>query len=105
VPTANQTAYGEHAAEASAVLRQFGVTRMVEAWVDNVPHGKVTDFRRAVQAKAEERVVFAWIEWPSKARREAGWNGFRAEQPMDQVRMPFDAQRMIYGGFLPSLVA
>ena len=103
VPTANNEAYRAHAAEAASVLREHGLRRMVEAWGDDVPDGNVTDFRRAVLAKDEETVVFAWVEWPSKAVRDAGWKHFREDQPMDPSAMPFDGKRMIYGGFVPIL--
>ena len=39
---------------------------VVEAWADDVPEGKVTDFRRAVKAEPDETIVFAFMEWPSR---------------------------------------
>ncbi len=73
--------------------------------------GKVTDFRRAVAATADEAVVFSWIEWPDKATRDAamakmmGWmeNPESADPRMDPAKnpMPFDGKRMIFGGFTP----
>lgn len=105
VPPANKAAYREHATQASAVLRELGVQRIVEAWADDVPDGKLTDFRRAVRAGPEEAVLFSWAEWPSKAAREAGFGSFLAERAMNHARMPFDARRMIFGGFVPILVA
>ena len=69
-------------------------TRVMEAWGDDLPDGKVTDFRRAVQATAEETVAFAWEEWPDKATRDASM-----KKVMEDPRMPFDGKRMIFGGF------
>ncbi len=44
---------------------------MVEGWGDDVSEGKVTDFRKAVQAKDGEDIVFSWIEWADKPTRDA----------------------------------
>ena len=68
-----------------------------------MPDGKVTDFRRAVQAKPDETVVFSWVEWPDKATRDAGMDRVMKDPRMNPETnpMPFDGKRMIYGGFSP----
>jgi uncharacterized protein YbaA (DUF1428 family) len=89
------------ARNASNVFKEYGALRVVEAWGDDVPDGKVTDFRRAVAAKDGEVIVFSFIEWPSKQARDAAWPKLMADSRMqpDKANMPFDGRRMIYGGF------
>ncbi len=99
VPTANLEKYREHATQAAEIFRRNGALRTVECWADDVPHGQVTDFYRAVQAKEDETVVFAWIEWTDKAARDAGMEQSFKEMPEDMGEMPFDGKRMIYGSF------
>ena len=55
----------------------------------------------AVKRKADETVVFSWIDWPSKAVRDAGMAKVMADPRMqpDANPMPFDGKRLIYGGF------
>jgi uncharacterized protein YbaA (DUF1428 family) len=103
VPTANQDRFTAHANKFDALFLEFGATRVVECWGDDVPEGKVTDFRRAVQATGEEAVVFSWIEWPDKATRDAGMEKIMKDPRMDPETnpMPFDGKRMIFGGFRP----
>jgi len=105
VPAADKEAYRKHAAEAAPLFKEFGATRMVECWGDDVPEGKLTDFRRAVQAKEDEVVVFSWIEFPSKEVRDATHQKMMADPRMKTMTetMPFDGKRMIFGGFLPIL--
>ncbi len=105
VPAVNRDAYLAHARQALPLFKAFGATRMVECWGDDVPDGKVTDFKRAVKAKADEVVLFSWIEWPSKEARDAGMKKMMADPRMQDMKMPFDGQRMIFGGFQPILDA
>lgn len=103
VPTANRDTFIAHAKKFDALFLECGATRVVEGWGDDVPEGKVTDFRRAVQATPEESVVFSWIEWPDKAARDSGMERVMKDPRMDPATnpMPFDGKRMIFGGFAP----
>jgi uncharacterized protein YbaA (DUF1428 family) len=103
VPEENREAYREMAAKAAKVFVEYGATRVVEAWGDDVKDGKVTDFRRAVKAEPQEKVVFSWVEWPSKAARNEAWEKAMKDERMqpDKDKMPFDGQRMFWGGFEP----
>jgi uncharacterized protein YbaA (DUF1428 family) len=101
VPTANKEEYRKHAVDAAPIFKEFGVTRMVENWGDDVPEGKVTDFAKSVQAKDDETVVFSWFEYPDRATRDAANAKIMADPRMEQMgaTMPFDGKRMIMGGF------
>jgi uncharacterized protein YbaA (DUF1428 family) len=82
------------------VFRQHGATRVVEAIAEDVPHGKVTDFYRAVKAEDGETVVFSFIEWPDKATRDEAWEKIMADESLKpQGEMPFAGQRMFWGGY------
>lgn len=102
VPDAKKEAYRKMAEEAWEMFRGYGALRVVEAWQDDVPEGKQTDFFRSVKTKPGEKVVFSFMEWPSREVCDAAAEKMQAEmQPPAGVEMPFDPQRMIYGGFVP----
>ena len=105
VPTGNKEAYRTMAAKTAGVFKDYGATRVVEAWGDDVPDGKVTDYKGAVKARDDETVVFSFVEWPSKEVRDTAWPKIMEDERMkpDKDNMPFDGQRMIYGGFTPIL--
>ena len=105
VPAEKKAAYQALAAKAAALFKEFGALRIVECWADEVRDGEFTDFRMAVKATDEEEVVFSWIEYPSKAVRDAANQKMMADPRMKALgdEMPFDGKRMIYGGFMPIL--
>jgi uncharacterized protein YbaA (DUF1428 family) len=105
VPAANKAAYLEMADKQAAILKEYGATRTVDAWGDDMPDGKVTDYKGAVQAKGDETVIFSWIEWPSKKVHDEGWDKAMKDPRMKAMQMPFDGQRMVYGGFATMLDA
>lgn len=104
VPTANKQAMIDHAKYIDPIFLELGATRVLECWGDDVPHGKQTDFYRAVAAKEDETVVFSWVEWPDKAVRDEAMKKMMQDPRMDPAnplhqQMPFDGARMIFGGF------
>lgn len=102
VPKGKKERYQEFAARAAPVFLEHGALRMVESWGNDVPQGKVNDFRTSVIAEEDEHVVFSWIEWPDKATRDAGQEKAMNDprmQPQDGDEIPFSGARMIYGGF------
>ena len=107
VPKANKEKFIEHARTGDSVFYDLGAKRILECWEDDVPDGKTTDFRRAVQATEDEAVVFSWIEWPDKATRDAAMARMEELVKTDprlnpkKNPMPFDGRRLIYGGFAP----
>ncbi len=103
VPTANKQKFIDHAYAIDPVFKEYGALRVIECWGDDVPDGKTTDFKKAVMAKADETVLFSWIEWPDKATRDAGVEKMMSDPRMNPKDnpMPFDGKRMIFGGFKP----
>ncbi|MNP07010.1 hypothetical protein D3C76_990180 [compost metagenome] len=101
VPTANREKYVQVAHEAAKVFKDHGALSVVECWGDDVPEGKVTSFPMAVKRKDDETVVFSWITWPTKEARDAGMKKVMEDPRMkfEPGSMPFDGQRMIFGGF------
>ena len=100
-PTASRQEVIDYAARFDPIFLEFGALRVVEAWGVDVPHVKVTDFYRAVDAKDDETVMFSWVEWPDKATRDAAMEKMMKDPRMqpDAHPMPFDGKRMIFGCF------
>jgi uncharacterized protein YbaA (DUF1428 family) len=101
VPTAHRETYKKVAETAAAVFKEHGALKVVECWGDDVPEGKVTSFPMAVKRKDDETVVFSWVVWPSRQMRDAGNKKVMEDERMKPGKepMPFDGQRMIFGGF------
>ena len=100
IPTSNRQAFIEHSRKATVLMREFGATRVVDTWGDDVPDGKINDFKMAVQATAEETVSFGWMEFADKAACDATFQKMMSDPRMSEIGdMPFDGKRMIFGGF------
>lgn len=101
VPEANKEAFARHANILSPALRECGVQRQLEAWGTDLPEGKSTDFRKAVDAKPGENAVFAWFEYRDRQARDASNEKMMSNPEMAEMggEVPFDGKRMILGGF------
>lgn len=86
---------------AGTVWMEHGATSYVECVGDDTPYGDLTSFPRAVQAKDDEVVIFSWITYPSKEKRDEVNAKVMSDPRLDQdpASMPFDGKRMIFGGF------
>ena len=91
------------AAKAASVFKEHGATHIVECWGDDVPDGKVTDFKRRREGRGRrERGLLAGSCGPSKEARDLGNKKVMQDarmQPGTVPEMPFDGKRMIFGGF------
>ena len=101
VPKKNLEAYKEMARTAGAVWKEYGALSYVECFGDDVPYGELTSFPRAVQATDDEVVVFSWITYESREKRDEINAKVMADPRLQgqEDKMPFDGKRMIYGGF------
>jgi uncharacterized protein YbaA (DUF1428 family) len=103
VPKKNLDAYRKMAQQAGEVWKEYGALEYIECVADDVKPGKVTSFPQAVQLKDDETVVFAWIVYESRAKRdeinEKVMKDPRLADMMDPKDMPFDGMRMFWGGF------
>jgi uncharacterized protein YbaA (DUF1428 family) len=109
VPKKKLPAYRRMAKKASKVWREHGASDYREWVADDVKKGKWTSFPRSVKLRPDETVVFAWIVYKSRAQRDAV-NAKVMKDPrlagmMDLKAIPFDAKRMIWGGFKPLVKA
>ena len=99
VPDENRNAYIAAARTGWDLFKEYGALSMMENWGDMVPDGKQTDFHRAVAREDGESVVFSWVLWPDKATADACMATMETDERWQQIDMPFDGKRMIYGGF------
>lgn len=98
-PTTSRETYQNHVRTMGKVFRECGALRVVDCWGEDVPDGKLTSFPMAVKKEADETVVFGWIEWTSRAARDAGFEKAMQDPRLTGANPPFDGKRMIFGGF------
>jgi uncharacterized protein YbaA (DUF1428 family) len=103
VPKKKLAAYRALSRKSGKIWRELGALAYVECVADDAPVGKVTSFPRSVKLKGDEVVVFSYIVYKSRRDRDrinkAVMSDPRLANMMDPKAMPFDAKRMIFGGF------
>lgn len=103
VPKRKLAAYRRLARKTGVIWRELGALEYIECAADDVQWGKRTSFPRSVKLKSNETVVFSYIVYKSRKDRDR-INAKAMKDPrlafmMDPKKHPFDAKRMIYGGF------
>jgi len=103
VPKKKLAAYRRMAAKAGKIWREHGALEFRECIADDVKWGKRTSFPRSVKQKTGETVFFSYIGYKSRADRDRinakVMKDKRLAKMMNPAAMPFDAKRMIWGGF------
>jgi len=103
VPKKNLDAYRRMALAAGKIWREYGALEFRECVAEDVKMGKLTSFPRSVMRKPSETVMFSWIVYKSRADRDRinakVMKDPRLKEMMEGKNTPFDAKRMIYGGF------
>jgi len=103
VPKRSLAAYRRMSRKAGKVWREHGALEFRECVADDVSWGKRTSFLRAVKQKPNETVCFAYIVYRSRGDRDRVMakvmKDKRLAAMMDPKKLPFDAKRMIWGGF------
>jgi uncharacterized protein YbaA (DUF1428 family) len=106
VPADKKNEYKDIAEKFWEIAKDYGALSQVEAWEADVKDGKWTDFRRAVDLKEGEKVVFAWVTWPDRTTADGSHDKMMGDERMKNFdpEMPFDGKRMVFGGFDPLVV-
>lgn len=102
VPRNKIEAYRKLAQTCGEIWKEYGALEYIECVADDVKEGKVTSFPQAVKLEPDETVIFSWIVYESRAKRdevnEKVMNDPRIKE-MGPENMPFDSMRMFWGGF------
>ena len=103
VPKKKRAAYVAMARKACRVWKDHGALGYRECLADDVSWGKRTSFPRGVKLKNGEEVWFSYIVYRNRKHRDAVMKKVMKDKRlagmMDIKSLPFDAKRMIFGGF------
>jgi uncharacterized protein YbaA (DUF1428 family) len=103
IPKKNLQAYRRMAQKAGKIWREHGALDHKECAGDDLNVKWGVGFPRSMRLKPGETVVFAYVVFKSRAHRDRV-NAKVMKDPRisamgDPKDMPFDAKRMVYGGF------
>ena len=102
VPKKNVAAYKKMATKASKIWTEHGALQYVEAVGDDLKTKMGLPFPKMAGAKSTETIVFAWITYKSRKHRdEVNKKVMKDARIHDMMpkEMPFDVEKMAYGGF------
>ena len=107
VPLVQLAEYRSLARKAGKIWIEHGALEFHECVADDVQSGKLTSFPQAAKLETEEIVVFSWIVFKSRKDRDRANAKVMADPRLsfmehaDSASLPFDSQRMFWGGFKP----
>jgi uncharacterized protein YbaA (DUF1428 family) len=107
VPKARVAEYRRLARKFGKVWLEYGALAVQENVADDVKPGKLTSFPQAVQLKDDETVVFSWIVFRNRRDRDRINKAVMSDPRFAHMKpedMPFNGQRMFWGGFKPLVV-
>ncbi len=103
LPKKNVAVYKKIATRAGRVWMEHGALEYFECLGEDIAKKGKVNFPGMVQARRGEVIGFSWIVYKSRAHRDKVFkkvmNDPRLADMMDPAAMPFDVQRMAYGGF------
>jgi len=95
--------YRQIAQEAGKIWKEHGALQYFECVGDDLEVTDQVPFPKIAGAKPDETVVFSWIVFESREHRDSVNQKVisdpRLRNMMNEATMPFDCQRMAYGGF------
>jgi uncharacterized protein YbaA (DUF1428 family) len=100
-------AYKKQAKLGMKIWMEHGALQYMEAWADDVPAGKTTDFYRAVKRKEGETVVVGFAVFKNRKHRDEVMKKVMGDPRMANAMqdLPVDGKRMFWGGFKPIVEA
>jgi uncharacterized protein YbaA (DUF1428 family) len=103
LPKRNLNTYRRLAQRAGRVWKDHGALEFCESAGDDLNVKMALPFQRGIKTKPRETVLFSYIVFKSRAHRDRVnakvMKDPRLAKMMDRKAMPFDVQRMMYGGF------
>lgn len=91
------------------IWKEYGAIAYFEFVGDDLTLEGTKSFIEAVDAKEDEEIVFGWVVFPSKEKRDLANKKVPTDPRMTELIAPltdprkliFDGSRMVYGGFQP----
>ncbi|WP_281558893.1 DUF1428 domain-containing protein [Thalassomonas sp. RHCl1] len=109
VPRDQLQTYREVAEKVAKIWKEHGALDYSEYVGDDANLAGTRYFSDAANAKEDEVVIFGWVAFESREARDLVNEKVAADPRMTDLISPltntsrpiFDAERMVYGGFLP----